>query len=524
VAELARHWSSTNRSQDLAKALDYAWQAADAALKALAPAEALHYYSQAIELNAQVSEQDPISTLDLTIGLGTAQRQTGDPSFRDTLLDAAHRADDLGDNHRLVIAALANDRGTYTKAGSLDLEKIGILELALSRLSSNDPDRPLVLATLCQELTFGSSLERRVALAEEAMVTAERLGDQGTIVRVLNHVSDPLRVPELLEQSLARSARALALAEQLGDPVLHYWAASVRRIAAAGAGDIDEVDRCLETSRSLTERLDQPTLTWVQTYGTADRVLVAGDLDKAEQYANEALEIGTDGGEPDAIAVFGAQFVSVSSQRGTMSELIPLIEQVAAENPGIPAFVAALAGAHVEGDRIEDARELLEQFAKSGFELPMDMGWITGMVTYAEAAIQCRDPRYAGPIFEALRPWASQFSYNDVTTEGPISHFLGGLATVLGQHDAANEYFSQSASFCTTVGAKCFRARTELSWAKMLLERHELGDVDKARELLTSAQGIATTHGYGTTARRAAAELRQLARPISGPLPDPTLD
>jgi hypothetical protein len=240
VGELARHWSSTNRSQDLAKALDYARQAADAALKALAPAEALHYYSQALELNAQVSEPDPISTLDLTIGLGTAQRQTGDSSFRDTLLDAAHRADDLGDNHRLVIAALANDRGTYTKAGSLDLDKIGILEVALSRLTSDDPDRPLVLATLCQELTFGSSLERRVALAEEAMVTAERLGDPGTIVRVLNHVSDPLRVPELLEQSLARSARALALAEQLGDPVLHYWAASVRRIAAAGAGDIEK--------------------------------------------------------------------------------------------------------------------------------------------------------------------------------------------------------------------------------------------------------------------------------------------
>ena len=40
---------------------------------------------------------DPILALDLAIGLGTAQRQPGDPSFRETLLDAARRAADLDD-------------------------------------------------------------------------------------------------------------------------------------------------------------------------------------------------------------------------------------------------------------------------------------------------------------------------------------------------------------------------------------------------------------------------------------------
>ena len=42
--------------------------------------------------------------IDLAIGLGTAERQTGDPAFRDTLLDAAHRAADLGDTDRLAAA------------------------------------------------------------------------------------------------------------------------------------------------------------------------------------------------------------------------------------------------------------------------------------------------------------------------------------------------------------------------------------------------------------------------------------
>ena len=36
-----------------------------------------------------VDDPDPVLALDLVIGLGTAQRQTGDPAFRDTLLEAA---------------------------------------------------------------------------------------------------------------------------------------------------------------------------------------------------------------------------------------------------------------------------------------------------------------------------------------------------------------------------------------------------------------------------------------------------
>ena len=97
----------------------------------------------------------------------------------------------------------------FSSAGIIDADKVEILELALERLAADDPDRALVLATLCAELTYGSPLERRQALADEAIAIAEASGDDATIVRVLNHVSFPLCVPPLLEQSLARSADAL---------------------------------------------------------------------------------------------------------------------------------------------------------------------------------------------------------------------------------------------------------------------------------------------------------------------------
>ena len=108
--------------------------------------------------------------------------------------------------------------------------------------------------------------------------------------------------------------------------------------------------------------------------------------------ATEALQIGTDCGQPDAAIFFGGQLMVVSVQRGTMGELIPLIEQMVADSPGLPVFTAALALAHAEADRTEDARHLLDEFAAADFDLPMDQAWITGMVSLRRSGHRMRGP------------------------------------------------------------------------------------------------------------------------------------
>jgi len=271
VSELARHWYSATQPKDLAKALDYSCQAADAALDALAPGVALRYYTQALDLYAQTDDPDPLLGIDLGIGLGTAQRQTGNPEYRDTLLDAARRADDHGDTDRLTAATLANDRGLFSMTGIVDLDRVELLETALARLPADHPDRALVLATLGKELIFGSPLERRQALADEAIAIARSFGDDTIIVRVLNHVSQGLQAPPLVEQALVWTADALARAERVGDPLLLFFAATRRAAFTACAGDIGETDRCLEIMGTVAEQLNQPTLDWLNTLEHATR-------------------------------------------------------------------------------------------------------------------------------------------------------------------------------------------------------------------------------------------------------------
>jgi class 3 adenylate cyclase len=512
VSELARHWGNTSQAIDIGKAIQYLQQAGDAAFSALAPADALHYYVDAVALTGQLTDSNPMLEIDLAIGLATAQRQTGDPAFRETLLDAARRALALGDTDRLVAASLANDRGWYTASGVVDSEKVELLELALERLPAVHPDRALVLGTLCAELAFGSTLEHRQALADEALAIVESTGDDAEVVRTLNHLVFPFLVPSLLEQSLAWSADALTRAKRVRDPVLLYFAAMYRATVATRAGDIEEVDRCYAIAGPLVRQLNQPSLNWEYTFHLAKRAQIAGNIDEAEQLATKALHIGTDGGQPDAVTFYGVQLAVVNWQRGTLGDLAPLIEQMIVETPGLPTLKASLAVAYTEDDRPADAHRLLAEFAATGFDLPPDAAWLNGMTEYAEAAIACGDPDFAEPLLEQLAPWTNQFSSaGGVTAEGPVSLVLGGLATVLERYDDAERDFIYASAFNDRVGARFFAARTALLWGQMLAARGGPTDYERASELVSRAQSDAATHGYRGIERRATAILESLS-------------
>jgi tetratricopeptide (TPR) repeat protein len=512
VGELAHHWINAPQPANLSRAIRYSHEAADAALSSLTPTDALRHYAKALELCTAVADPDPVLLLDLAIGLGTAQRQTGDASYRSTLLDAAHQAASLGDPDRVVAACLANDRGFYSSVGAIDREKVECLELALEMLPEAHPDRSLVLATLCSELAHGSPLERRTALAEEAIAIAEASGDDAVVVRVLNHLHISLQVPSMLESTHARASEGLVRAERIGDPVLLFFAAQWRAESAARAGDLDEMDRCIAVHGAMAEQLDQPVFHWGHSFVRSLRAQIAGDTDLAEQYATEAHRIGSEGGQPDAATIFGAQYNIICGQRGTQSALAPLIERMASEAPDIPPlfFKSVLAKAHVEGDRLDAASELLGDFAAAGFQLPLDQVWLTGMVDFADAAIECRDPAYAGPLFEQLEPWADQLPATGAYALGPVSHYLGGLATVLGRYDDADAYFGRASAMSRRMGARFFGARTDLLWARMLVERNAPGDAERARALLTKARDVAAAHSYGVVERRAVAALDAL--------------
>jgi hypothetical protein len=510
MGDLARHWLCATRVQDSEKAIKYAQLAGDRAIKQLAPDEAGRWYEQALEVLEQLDPSDDRRRAELLTCLGDAQRQSGNAAYRGTLMHAANLARAIGDADALVAAALANTRGFVSSIGQVDVEKIEVLESCLALLPVDDPHRSILLAILCQELTFGSPIERRQSLATEALTIALALGDRNSVVRVLNHVLNSLQVPPLIEQSLTWTAEAMTLAEQLGDPSLLFWAATDHLSFSACAGNLEEVDRCLGVAETIARDLGQPTMKWTHAFLAATRSLIAGDPVVCDQLAQEAFRIGTDGGEPDALFIFGAQMLFVAWEDGTMGDLVPTIEQAVRENPAVPSYRAALAAALLEGGFLDEARRMLDSFAEANFALPFDNVWLSGLVGYAEVAFRCRAVAHAGELLERLTPWASLMSYSDATVEGPVSHYLGGLSAVVGRYDRADAHFAHSAEFSNRIGAKFFAARTDLEWGIMLADRRAPGDLEKSRVLFSKALTSARSNGYRTVESRATEALQGL--------------
>ena len=67
-----------------------------------------------------------------------AQRQAGIPRYRQTLLDCAALAQEIGDTTALVSAALANNRGLMSSIGEADEDRIGVLRAALEAVGKGD--------------------------------------------------------------------------------------------------------------------------------------------------------------------------------------------------------------------------------------------------------------------------------------------------------------------------------------------------------------------------------------------------
>ena len=280
------------------------------------------------------------------------------------------------------------------------------------------------------------------------------------------------------------------------------------------AGDIAEMDHQMEIVRQLVERLDQPVLRWTYLFTRAWRAMIDGDTDVVDKYAAESFEIGTDSGQPDAFVMYGGQLITIGLQRGTLSDLVPILTQMSIDAPEVGgAVTSALTLAHAEAGNLDQVRNLLEEFAATNFVLPIDATWLTGVVWRADAAIALGDPVFIEPIFNLLLPWADQWPSNGAESESPVSQYLGALATGLGRYEEAEEFFAHAMSESDRTNAKFFAARTNLLWGVMLCQRNRDGDPERARELLERALELASANSYANVSLRARAALEALGNP-----------
>jgi class 3 adenylate cyclase len=506
VSELAHHWSRATTTVDLPRAVRYARMAGERALTELAPDEGLRWFSQALELQSQEAQPDRRERCELLIGLGGAQLQIGDTGSRETLLEASRIASALADAELAARAALTNNRGESSAFGQIDRERLAAIERAIELDDPPNPGRRArLLALQAAELQWDSDFKRRWALAEEAISLARSTGDVRTLAEVLRRAHIAFWSSETLELRSALVTELAECAAEVQDPALQFWAHGVEVYVYGGKGEFEGLQDALRREQLIAEELGQPTLRWVATWHAAAWQLLHGDLAAAERLAERAFAIGQEGGEPDAVFIYGAQLITIRVYQGRGEEIVEMLEQTASAQPDVAAWSAGLASTLCWLDRRADAAAILEHAAKDSFEnvLPAAAD-LTALLLYADAAAQTGNSDAASILHELIEPRADQIDWTGSNGYGHARMYLGLLAAVLGNHEQTDAHLAFACEFQEANGMLLGAARAHLGWAEALAAR---GETAPAREHAARALELSREHGYGAFEARAAALL-----------------
>ncbi|SNS50562.1 Transcriptional regulatory protein, C terminal [Actinomadura meyerae] len=504
AGEIAHHWIHALAPHNRAKAAEYARRAGDYALAHLAPDEAVTWYGQALEL---LPGGDVTQRCETLVGLGTAQRQAGDPAHRGTLLEAGRLAIGLGHDDLLVRAALANNRGDVSQFAMIDEERVEILRRAIAtrpRVS----DGALLHAILAIEL-HGAPDEQVEEAASRALALAREAGDDRVIARAARLAESALRIPDALERRVVLLHEGVAAAERTGDAQLRGMLSMSYEEIALERGDRDAMNREKRIRDSFARRSPEPYVRWTNEQTRSIHFFLDGDLDGAEAAAHAALDIGVATGQPEAFFGYAGQLFQIRRAQDRLAEVAEPIEQIHEENPSLEVFRAGLAYVWCELGRESEARALAEHLDVSSGGAPQF--WSTTLMLWAEVCHALALPGSASRLVPVLGRWRGQVASTGATTEGAIAYGLGlALATVGRVEDAADAY-DLALTVNHRLWAPLFVARTRLAHAELLAEAEAEAEPDRARSLATEAKTTAAQFGFAHIGRRTEQLLERLS-------------
>jgi DNA-binding winged helix-turn-helix (wHTH) protein len=385
-----------------------------------------------------------------------------------------------------------------------------------------------------------------IALLDESLVASERL-DPAVATRMRSRVAAELRYAEpararAMSDSALGAARALhepaVLAQTLDDCsfVRNSWtdpegwvelnAELVRAARAAGdlelellgqkgcvtglleLGDLRAVDRELRALARTATSLGTPYARWLQAALLAMRSLFDGELASAERHISESAALGARTDSLDVALELQAQLAYLRLEQGRSGEIEEALRSQVRRFPEAPTWRAALARMHLATGRRADASHELAVLARADFrDVPRDRGWLPTLALASEVAAATGEERIAALLYELLSPHArlSVVAGSGLLYFGPVAHFLGLGAAAQSDWDTALSHFEQACAIEERIGARVWKANTELAWARALLARDAAGDRKRATQLARRAEAAAGAHGWPALAAHAAA-------------------
>jgi DNA-binding CsgD family transcriptional regulator len=513
LAELAHHLieAAPGSEKTAARAVQMATLAGRRSMEMLAWEDATELFERALAASELAERPSPQQRCELLLAVGEGRMAASDvPAARIAYQQAGELARRIGSGEALAQVGLG--LGSEFTSMIVDPVQVGLLEEALAAL--NDADSPLrarVLAGLAKALVSAPQVERRLALSEDAVEMARRLGDPATLAAVLfgRHLAIwGSERAEAAGERLSIATEAVGLAEQVGDRAMALRGRGLRRIDLLELGDLDGYDADLAAAERAAGELRQLRYRWPLPLAHATRALLTGRFAQAEELIEQGLVAGRRAGDQAVGPYYTGVIATLRLMQGRFGEPIELFRDAATRFPTMAAFRASLAAALAEVGRADQARAELERLGAGDLAaVPRDPAWSFSLATLALACYHLGEAGTAVKLYPLLEPYADR---NIVTGRvgaiclGPAAYFLGLLHLTLSLPEQALLRFQQAAAVAGRMQARPMLAMSREGQARALLALDRPGDRQQATALLDEVTAIAQALGIRGLGKRAA--------------------
>jgi tetratricopeptide (TPR) repeat protein len=487
AADLAYHYYQAG--SDTEKTITYSVLAAEQATAQTAYGEATIQYERALHALELQEPVDELQQCELLMSLGYAYGNTGDPSrAKEAFSRVTEIARKLPAPERFAKAVLGISR-FWLMGGFVDPLQLNLMDEALALLGEEDSAARASLLGQLANILERIGDDRRISLSEQAVAMARRVGDQKALYYALVGRLFTYQGPE--EKRLSDAIELAKLEEDIGSPEIVIWGPYILGHVYLTQGNISGANAALATLKKRATETSHPSPIWKVRIVEATHALMAGQFQDAKRLAHEGFDVGIKVDKVNA-GQHLATILNISQWlQGQLADRKEKIEISAKKYSNIPIYVSINALMQTVLSHENEARSELGRLGTNNFEcIPKDMSLtpIT-LMNLSEVAVALGDARRASQLYDLLKPNAGRLLVAGLYSAccGATTHWLGMLAATMQRWNDAAAHFENAIETNARIGARPFLARSQHEYARMLIERNESGDKDKARTLLDEA-------------------------------------
>ncbi|HKU36627.1 MAG TPA: AAA family ATPase, partial [Polyangiales bacterium] len=465
LGEVARHYLLAVPTE-LEPAVQYCRRAAAAAREASGYEVAAQLVTRALDKLASEGH-DAEAYGELLLELGFDQLCSGDrQSAWQTLERGAELASQRADARQLT--GFACRMADWLDAGGDEATALRQLERALALVSPSELDLRALLLARRAKLDPQLESERRIALLDEAEALAAESGEPSVAIDVAfsrAHLRDAVR-PEFNLEAAARYRARVHEHPAANAGLVRQMRAATADVtecsAALALGDFAAADRALARWVSLAESYQFGLLREVARLATIGRALAEGRFDAVEA----ALQPRADAvGAPEQAFLW--YFVLLAEARDQLALLATLeLPAPAASAQLTPRqrliLPIMLAWLYVRTGRGPAARAQLASLPERELRrLPSVQGDVGALCMLAEVYCELEEHAAAKRVYAQLAPHARLNAVGPVLdSRGCVAHYLGLLAELAGDLEAARGHYRSAESAHTAWGMPVMQVRS----------------------------------------------------------------